>query len=81
MDLVLERGGRRLGIECKASSAPRPSRGFWNVIEDLGIERAFIVAPIAEGFPLGPRAAALSLGDLLAAASRIDAGEPIPVLS
>lgn len=80
MDLVLERGGRRLGFECKASSAPRPSRGFWNVIGDLGIEQAFVVAPIAEGFPLGPGAAAIPLGDLLAAAPRIDAGERIPLL-
>lgn len=77
MDLVLERAGRRLGFECKASSAPRPSRGFWNVIEDLGIEQAFVVAPIAEGFPLGPGAAAMPLDDLLAAAPRIDAGEHI----
>ena len=79
MDLVLERGGRRLGVECKASSAPRPSRGFWNLVEDLELEQAFVVAPIAKGFPIGPKAAALSLGELLVWAPRIDAGERIPL--
>lgn len=74
MDLVLERGTRRLGVECKASSAPRPSRGFWNVIADLEIEQAFVVAPIATGFPLGPRAEAVSLAELLARAPALDAG-------
>ncbi|MGV8038954.1 MAG: ATP-binding protein [Thermoanaerobaculaceae bacterium] len=74
MDLVLERGSRRLGIECKASSAPRPSRGFWNVVADLEIEQAFVVAPITTGFPLGPGAEVVSLAELLARAPALDAG-------
>lgn len=74
MDLVLERGTRRLGIVCKASSAPRPSRGFWNVVADLEIEQAFVVAPIAGGFPLGQRAEAVSLAELLSRAPALDAG-------
>ena len=78
MDLVLERSGRRIGVECKAASAPRPSRGFWNVTADLELEQAFVVAPIAEPFPLGARAAALPLADLLAWAPRLDAGERHP---
>lgn len=47
LDLVLERGQRRIAIECKASSAPSPSRGFWNALSDLGISEAYIVAPVA----------------------------------
>jgi len=52
IDLVLERGRRRLAIECKASTAPTVSRGFWSALEDLEIEEAWIVAPVAEPYPL-----------------------------
>jgi hypothetical protein len=40
IDLVLTRGERKLALECKASAAPRVSRGFWTGMEDLGIENA-----------------------------------------
>lgn len=52
IDLVLERGQRRLAIECKASTAPVVSRGFWSALKDLGIEEAWIVAPVTEPYPL-----------------------------
>jgi uncharacterized protein len=29
IDLVLTRGERKLAVECKASAAPRVSRGYW----------------------------------------------------
>jgi predicted AAA+ superfamily ATPase len=80
IDLVLERGERRLGIECKASSAPHPSRGFWGAIEDLGLEQAYVVAPVREPFPLGRRAAAVPVDELVLWAPRIDGGERHPAL-
>ena len=52
IDLILERGQRRLAIECKASTAPVVSRGFWSALEDLGIEEAWVVAPVTEPYPL-----------------------------
>lgn len=52
IDLVMSRGERRLAIECKASMAPRPQRGFWNALEDIGAERAWVVAPVKEAYPL-----------------------------
>jgi uncharacterized protein len=80
LDLVLERGGRRIGIECKASTAPQVSRGFWSAAADLGLEQGFFVAPIAQAFPIGQRAAALPLDELLEWVPRIDAGEHHPAL-
>jgi len=50
IDLVLERGSTRMGIEFKASSAPRLQRGFWHAIEDLACKRNWIVAPVEEGY-------------------------------
>jgi hypothetical protein len=52
IDLILERGRRRLAIECKASTAPAVSRGFWTALDDLGIDEAWIVAPVSEPYPL-----------------------------
>ncbi|MBB5203169.1 hypothetical protein HNQ51_000462 [Inhella inkyongensis] len=52
LDLVVERAGRRLGLEIKFSSAPRVSKGFWLALEDLGVHQAHVLAPVAEGYPL-----------------------------
>ncbi len=52
IDAVVETGGRRIGIEIKFSLAPKPAKGFWVALEDLGVERAFVVAPVDEPYPL-----------------------------
>ncbi|MFC1497557.1 ATP-binding protein [Verrucomicrobiota bacterium] len=48
IDLVLEKDGRRIAVEFKASSAPVVTRGFYQALEDLDIEQAFVVAPLPE---------------------------------
>jgi uncharacterized protein len=52
IDAVVERGGRRIGFEAKFSSAPKPTKGFWQAIEDLRLEQAYVVAPITAPYPL-----------------------------
>ncbi len=56
LDLVLERPRRKkpLGIEIKLSSAPVPSKGFWNALADLGAEGA-ILANVKEAYALAPQ--------------------------
>lgn len=54
MDIVAERGKRRIGFEVKFSSAPALSKGFWSAKDDLKLERACVVAPVASGYPLAP---------------------------
>ncbi len=66
MDLVLQKGSMRIGIECKASSAPKVTPGFWNAKEDLGLAAVFIVAPVESGYPYGDGVAVCSLGECLA---------------
>lgn len=78
LDLVLERGRRRIAIEAKVSTAPRPTRGFWTALEDLGITEAYVIAPAVEPYPLAPGVAAVPLGELMAWAPRIAAGKPHP---
>nr|VFJ62224.1 MAG: hypothetical protein BECKDK2373B_GA0170837_11089 [Candidatus Kentron sp. DK] len=50
IDLLLERGQRRWVFEIKLSKAPKPSRGFFQLAEDLRPERAFVVAPVDEAY-------------------------------
>ena len=47
-------GTRRFGIEIKFSSAPKPARGFWQSLKDLGIDRAWVISPVARSYPLAP---------------------------
>lgn len=52
IDLILERGQRRIAIECKASTAPDVSRGFWQTLGDLEIEKGYVVAPVGQAYPI-----------------------------
>ena len=52
IDLVIERGARKWAVEIKFSSAPKPTKGFWQGLQDLQIDRAYVVAPVARGYPL-----------------------------
>ena len=52
LDLVLEKAGGVVAVEVKASSSAKLSRGFWNGIEDVGADRAYIVAPVKEPYPI-----------------------------
>jgi hypothetical protein len=64
LDVVVDMGRRRVGIEIKFSSAPRPARGFWQAAEDLQLDAAFVVAPVERGYPLAERVQVLPVGEL-----------------
>jgi len=52
IDLILEKGNRRIAIECKASTAPKVTQGFYSALEYLKIQEAWIIAPVDDTFPL-----------------------------
>ena len=64
IDLIVEHRGRTLAVEIKFSSAPKPARGFWQALQDLGIERAFVVAPVTRRYPLAEGVEVLPLQEL-----------------
>ncbi|MEW6687478.1 MAG: ATP-binding protein [Pseudomonadota bacterium] len=70
LDLVLEKGSRRIGVECKASAAPSVGRSFWAALEDLGIREAWVVAPVESGFPLGKGTRVAGLREFMRRAAR-----------
>jgi predicted AAA+ superfamily ATPase len=53
LDLVIEAGATRIGIEAKLSSAPTVTKGFWQACEDVGVSQAWVVAPVRDGWPIG----------------------------
>jgi predicted AAA+ superfamily ATPase len=65
IDLILEKGTHRIAIECKASMAPRPSRGFQGSLDALQPERVFVVAPVPEPYRLKLGAEVTPIKDLL----------------
>ena len=52
LDLVVEHGQHKTGFEIKFSSIPKPTKGFWQACEDVGVRRAYVVAPVREGWPM-----------------------------
>ena len=65
LDLILEKGNRRIAVECKASSAPTVSRGFWNAIEDTEVDHAWIVSPLRASYPIREKTTVTSLTGFL----------------
>jgi len=68
IDLLLVRGRRRVAIECKASMAPKLTRGFWTALDDLNVESAWVIAPVEESYPLKENVMVRPLADFLATA-------------
>ncbi len=50
VDLVMERGERRLIFEIKLSKAPQPSQGFHLLVDELQPEAATLIAPVDAPF-------------------------------
>lgn len=50
IDLILEKGMKKIAVEFKVSSAPKVGRGFWISLEDLNITHAWIIAPIRDSY-------------------------------
>lgn len=71
IDLVLEKGDRRVAIECKTSTAPQVTKGFWNALADLQPRASFICIPQGSPYPIAKNVTVcdlLSLKELVAAA-------------
>lgn len=65
IDLVLVgRRGEVTAIEAKYSSAPAPTKGFWNAYRDLECCQGFVIYPGREKYPLGQGVTALPIEDV-----------------
>ena len=53
-DLLIVRGQRRMGFECKRTVAPHLTRSMHTALADLQLERLDVIHAGAHTFPLAP---------------------------
>ncbi len=64
IDLILRRGDRLLGVECKRADAPRLTPSIRIALEDLGLERIAVIYPGNKRFPISDNVDAIPLEEL-----------------
>lgn len=52
IDLIIEKGNKRVAIECKGSTSPNLNRGFWIAVSELKFKEVWVVAPVKEAYPI-----------------------------
>ena len=77
LDLLIMRGGRSYGFECKFADAPGTTRSMRVALNDLGLEHLYVVYPGNEAYPLDERISALPVMDIPALARSFGAGEKL----
>ena len=65
IDLVL-RSGRAMAFELKSSTVPKVPKGFWNALEDISPDEAYVVAPVERFYPLKHGVTVAPLIDIIA---------------
>lgn len=65
VDLVLEQGRHKIAIECKASSSPEVTKGFWYALDDIRPDEVWVVAPVKGTYPLKGGVKIISLEDIV----------------
>jgi uncharacterized protein len=71
LDLLLIRHGRRYGVEFKTNAAPTMTKSLHIALEDLKLDRAWIVYPGSETYRIHERVEAISLSAVMKALARI----------
>ncbi len=64
LDLLIVKGNRRFGFEFKFEDAPRSSKSMHHVLEDLQLEKLWIIYPGSQKYPITATIEALPLQDL-----------------
>ncbi len=65
LDLIIERGNRVVAAECKASSAPQVTKGFWNAIDAVQPDKTYIIAPVSSAYLFKNNVEVCGLADFL----------------
>ena len=61
LDLLLLKDGRRIGMECKRVDAPRLTPSMRSALQDLELDRLFVVYPGALAYPLAEKITVLPI--------------------
>lgn len=72
MDLVLQYPNRLIAIECKSSTAPSVTEGFWKSVAFLEPTDIYVVAPVESAYPLAEKVTVCNLSEIVAIVSSMD---------
>ena len=71
LDLLLVKNGRRIGIECKRSDAPRLAPSMRIAMTDLELDRMIVIYPGARRYPLAEKVEVVSLVEIAGLAGEL----------
>jgi uncharacterized protein len=65
LDLILEKGNQRIAIECKASTAPKLTKGFYRAIDVVKPQQTFVIIPTQVSYEIAPNITVCGLDEFL----------------
>ena len=65
LDLILQKGNQRIAIECKASTAPKLTKGFWRAIEVVKPQQTYVIIPTQILYEIAPNVTVCGLSEFL----------------
>lgn len=65
IDLILKKGNQVIAIECKASDAPKVTKGFYRALEVVKPNKTFIIAPTNATYQLSNDVTVIGLSNFL----------------
>ncbi|MEW5940204.1 MAG: DUF4143 domain-containing protein [Chloroflexota bacterium] len=64
LDLLLIKGGKRIGVECKRVDAPKLTPSMRSAMQDLELDRLAVIYPGSQVYSLGDRISVLPLSKM-----------------
>jgi len=65
LDLIIKKGRNLIAIECKSSTAPKLTKGFWRALETIQPQKTYVVAPVTEKYMVDKEVKVLGLGEVI----------------
>jgi uncharacterized protein len=65
IDLILKKGNQIIAIECKASDAPKVTKGFYRSLDVIKPNKTFIIAPTNDTYKLQENITVIGLANFL----------------
>lgn len=65
LDLILTKGNQRIAIECKASTAPKLTKGFYRALEVVQPQKTFVIIPTQVWYDIAPNITVCGLDEFL----------------
>ncbi len=64
LDLLIMKGGKKYGVECKLADTPSTSKSIHQSLQDLNLDHLFIIYPGERRYPLGQKITAVPIAQI-----------------